>query len=72
MIKNDGFEQNCGHHELRHEKMMRFDPGVVDFRATSTHFVNILMFLLALEQKIASKIPREATYSLNEEFSGRQ
>ena len=41
LIKNDGFDQNGGRHELRHEKMMHFDPGDVDFRATATRFVNI-------------------------------
>ena len=58
------FDKNCGHqthHELQHEKIMHFDPGDVDFRATATHFVNILMFLLFFEQNIVSKIPRETT-----------
>ena len=45
LIKNDGFDQNGGHHELRHEKIMNFDPGDVDFRATATRFVNIFVFL---------------------------
>ena len=45
LIKNDGFDQNGGHHELRHEKMMSFESGDVDFRATATHFVNIFVFL---------------------------
>ena len=31
--------------QLRPEKMMRFDPGEVDFRATATRFVNIFVFL---------------------------
>ena len=43
--KNDGFDQNGGRHELRHEKMMHFDPGDVDFRATATRFVIFLVFL---------------------------
>ena len=45
LIKNDGFDQNGGRHELRHEKMMHFDPGDVDFRATATRFVNFFVFL---------------------------
>ena len=45
LIKNDGFDQNGGHHELRHEKIMHFESGDVDFRATATRFVNIFVFL---------------------------
>ena len=44
LIKNDGFDQNGRHHEVRTEKLMRFDPIYVDFRAMATHFVKILVF----------------------------
>ena len=45
LIKNDSFGQNGGHHELRHEKIMSFEPGDVDFRAIATRFVNFFVFL---------------------------
>ena len=48
MIKNDGFDKNGGHHELRHEKIMNFESGDVDFGATVTHLVNIFVFYISL------------------------
>ena len=45
MIKNDGFDQNGGHHELQAEKFMRNESRIVDFRATATRFMNIFVFL---------------------------
>ena len=48
LVKNDGFDQNGGHRELRHKKIMNFESGVVDFRIMATHFVNIFVFLLIL------------------------
>ena len=39
------FDKYGGHHELRHAKMIHFYTRDVDFRATATRFVKIVMFL---------------------------
>ena len=39
LVKNVGFDQNGGHHQLRHENMINFYPGDVDFRATATKII---------------------------------
>ena len=54
--KNQGFDQNGGHHELRLEKSLKMHVFVVDFRATATHFVNMFVFLLMFEISGASSI----------------
>ena len=58
LIKHDGFDQNGGRHEIRHKKMMHFDPGDVDFRATATRFVNSFVFLLFLELSSDPKVQK--------------
>ena len=44
LLKNQGFGRNGRHHEVRTEKLVRFEPIYVDFRATATRFVNIFIF----------------------------
>ena len=39
LLKNNGFDQNGGCNELRHEKMMHFYFGDADFRATVTKLI---------------------------------
>ena len=39
LVKNDGFDQNGGRHELRHKKMMHSYIGDADFRAMATKII---------------------------------
>ena len=54
LVKNDVFDQNGGRHELRHEKMMHFYPGDVDFRATATEIIKNLSKIMVLTKTAAA------------------
>ena len=54
LIKSDGFDQNGGRHELRHKKMMHFDPADVDFRATATEIIKNLSKTMVLTKTAAA------------------
>ena len=43
LITNQGFGRNGHHHEVRTDKLVRFELIYVDFRATAIRFVNILI-----------------------------
>ena len=60
-LKNYGFAQTSGHHELRLEKRCTNHTTNTDLGATATRFVNMCMFLLFFEKILVSKIPRGAT-----------
>ena len=53
LSKNDGFDQNGGRHQLRHKKMMHFDPGDADFRATATKIIKNLSKTMVLTKTAA-------------------